>query len=115
MIDKLKWLGAAIFAGVMAVLAFLYGKETLAVLQSKIKANAAKGKVLELDLKAAEAKAAAETSEEKKRHHIAKAETLRTSRELLAKQHDALTGKPIDLKVSDVDLARARNRSRGAA
>lgn len=110
MINKLKWLWAAAVAGVMGLLAFVYGKQTLQVVKAKIDAHTAKGVVLEQQLEDLKLKTDAEQNEEQKKRHVQKAETLQTKRDDLLRRREELIGNTSgDLKVSDVQLARARN------
>lgn len=114
--DKVKWLVAALGAAILVVLSVIYGKTTIGVMRSKLQAAEAKAKVLAHDLAIAEKKAEAETSDEAKKLHIAKAETIRTSQDELSKKREKLVGVVTGgLGKSDVELARARNRSSSAA
>lgn len=112
----LKWAGAAIGAAVMALLAFLYGKKTLGVLKAELGANKAKEVVLQQSIQKLRAEAEVEPLESKKHLKIVKANTLQEQRKELGRKREELVGVTTgDLKLDDIALARARNRSHSAA
>lgn len=107
---RLKWIWKAAVAAAMGALAFTYGKQTLQVVKAKLDAHAARGVVLERQLEELQKKAAAAKDEEQKKLHMQKAETLQTKRDDLLRRREELIGNTSgDLKVSDVQLAVARN------
>jgi hypothetical protein len=115
MIDKLKWILAALGAFVLGMLALIYGKETPAVLRSKVRAHNARGRVLNEAIKVAEQKASVEKDEHAKQLHLERANTLKIDRETIEKARLELIARTTgDLpKVeSDADLALAHNRDR---
>lgn len=110
MIEKLKWMGAALVAAIAVVLAAIYGKRTRAVLEAQIRAIKARERVLEDELARASKIAEIGTVDAERKAASAKADSLRDAREKLAKQRVE-----IDSGRSDVELARVRNARPGAA
>lgn len=113
--DKLKWIGAAVAAFVLGLLALIYGKKTTAVLRAKVRAHNAKGRVLEGEIAVAEKKAAAATSEVDRKVHVEKANVFRLERDKVEKARDELLEETGDLpEMDDAELAAHHNRSGSA-
>lgn len=111
MMDKLKWILAAVAAFVLTFLAFVYGKKTTSVLRAKARAHNAKGRVISGEIEVAEAKASREADDHLRARHMAKADLLRSNREKLETERLRLVGELP--KVPDVELARRFNARAG--
>lgn len=90
-VSTLKWIGASLVALALAVLAFIYGKETVAVAQAKVREREAKLRKAKLDLEAAQHAAQRAKNEVRKRNLIAKADTLQVQMIEIEKDRTQIT------------------------
>lgn len=115
---KMKWILLALFAGIGAFLAILYGKKTPQVLKTKLKEVQAREKVLHLELKNAELEANRKNGKLDAGKHLKKVEAIDRKLVDLAARRERVISESKDLPyVSDDDVAasdNARARTRGS-
>jgi hypothetical protein len=87
----IKWVFAGVVAIGLALLAFVYGKDTIAVANAKVREREAKLRKAKLDLEAARLAAQRATNEKRKRNLIAKQDTLQTAMIEIRKDREHIT------------------------
>ncbi len=112
----LKWLGAALGAIGFAVAAFVYGKQTQAVRDARVKEKEAKLRRVQLEVDLARNDAERAESEEAAARHIERAETMELRIVDLKTDMHELTGDLSEAaaKLDDDDYAEESNRRRHA-
>lgn len=109
MLQKLKWVLAALVAGALAFLGLLYGKRTASVVRASMRENSAKERVLRTELKASEAQIQTEECEEKRRMHEERTETLTIKLSEIRAARDKEMGKAVN---DDDDALAAGDNAR---
>ncbi|MBI4815166.1 MAG: hypothetical protein HY791_02835 [Deltaproteobacteria bacterium] len=115
---KIKWVGCALVAAIMAVAAFLYGRRTPRVERAQASSKKARVRVLETALEAAKRDVEAAAASAEAASHIAKADKIETKLRLVRSQREeaarAVPDSDDDLAVHD-NRRRASRRANGAA
>lgn len=114
MIDKLKWVGAVLVAGLFIVLGIVYGKETLSVLRARLKAKDAGSNLIKKKIERLELEVKQSTSEAEARRHEATADTLRIRLDDIRKAKEEDIARSGGYRLSDEDKAEMDNAARRA-
>lgn len=113
--DKLKWIVLAAWAGVMALLALVYGKRTGTVLRAAIQAHNARAAMLNQQIEI-ERERLQKVEKEQVNSTRARLVKLEAEREKIRARRQELSDESGDLpSMSDADLARHDNRRRAVA
>ncbi|NJO82038.1 MAG: hypothetical protein HC828_04065 [Blastochloris sp.] len=113
----IRYVLLALWAVVMGVLMFVYGKRTQDGLMAQVAAHNAKGKLLNAKIEALSTKARQEADERERKRHSERADTLKIQRKEIEEKRLRLMTESGDLVMDDANLAASDNarRARRAA
>lgn len=108
----LKWYFATALALLLALAAWVYGKETLPVLQSKLRSKIAGAEALRASIEAERARSREKETESAAREHVLRAEKLSNKLEDVERARRRLTLASGGVTLTDEDVAIMHNARR---